>query len=125
MLQDLTAIPPPPPPPGPMWGLIIPVCTLGAAAAAFGVWMILGARNAESPAPRNRLARWRNTLTPPTRMALGLAAVFLGYHAASWVCPESWLPARVPPERWYFVVLGAAALIAGSLWIDRRGSSAR
>ena len=86
--------------------------TLGAALVAAGLSVHLGGR---------RLARAGRTarLSPPTRMTLGLVLVVLGYHAAAWALPPTWLPLRVPPDRWWLVVGGAAAALLGTALAER------
>lgn len=87
-----------------------------------GMWMLRGAkrvvREPDEPgrAPDTGAAP-RGGLTVPTRMAIGIAALIVGYHIAAWSLPR---PAfGVPVDRWWIVLLVASATVVGSLVADR------
>lgn len=65
-------------------------------------------------------------LSPPARVAVGLAGLFLGYHLIAWAIPMAPM-LQVPKERWW-VVVGAAVAAAGlsvlTDWLQNRGDSA-
>lgn len=101
---------------GIVWG--IAVCVF-----VFGAWTAWSWR-LEKQDKGGRVRRWRDGLSPASRYAVGFALMALAYHGASYVSPAHWLPLRVPPERWFVVVIGAAVLVGGSLAIDRRAGRA-
>ncbi|HLP82717.1 MAG TPA: hypothetical protein VK157_00060 [Phycisphaerales bacterium] len=68
---------------------------------------------------RTRLAAWRDSRTEPTRLVLGLAALFTGYHIAAYVLPPHILPFHVPWDRAWILALGVTAAVIASLAIDR------
>jgi len=100
------------------WWRVV-VFALAACVFAFGAWTAWSWR-LEKQSVGGWVRRWRDGLSPASRYAVGLALMALAYHGASYVSPAHWLPLRVPPERWFVVVIGAALLIGGSLAIDRR-----
>lgn len=87
-----------------------------------GAWFIWGPRVGLGRFPAG-LARARDALSVPTRMTFGLSLMLLGYHAAAWMCPETWLELRVPLSRWWLLMGGVALAVAGSLVSDRLGRS--
>lgn len=99
--------------------LSVAACVLGGVLMALGAWLVWGGRG-KAPLPHGgRLGR----LSLATRTVLGLSAMLLGYHAASWASPGHWLPFRVPVERWYVLVGGVVAAAGLSLLTDRRQAS--
>ncbi|MDX2131885.1 MAG: hypothetical protein SFY69_07530 [Planctomycetota bacterium] len=108
---------------GPDWLLIGTVAPLAGVLLAFALWMLWGGRLApvdrDPDAARSAGARWRDGLTEASRLSIGLAAMGIAYHALSYAMPASWLPLRVPPERWYIVPLAAVLFVGGSMLVDR------
>lgn len=104
----------------------------GAGVMGAGLWMLWGRRvfpedrvtgpvdgehevAEEDPARRSI----RDRFAEPTRLAIGVALLLAGYHIAAWGAPETWFGVKVPKERWWMLVLGLAAAIGGSAWMDR------
>lgn len=107
------------------------VAVYGAALAlvAVGLWLVWGGRVIDEeegePAPSGdglfaRANAWRRATSHPTRMTLGLSALFLGYHVASWWSPAHWMPLRVEPGLWWVLVGGIAIACVSSFAMDRR-----
>jgi hypothetical protein len=66
------------------------------------------------------LLRWRGGRgRSPTRVALGLSILFLGYHIAAWFGPAAWFWLSVPIAFWPAVAGGCVAVVGGSIGIDR------
>lgn len=65
---------------------------------------------------------WGCSFSLPTRLMIGVSMLFLGYHLAVWALPAGMTNVRVPRDRWWAVVLGVAAAIAGSWFLDRSAS---
>ncbi len=107
---------------GPVWWLIALAGAPALVMIAFGLWMVWGGRVAPvgREASGRGIRRWRDAMTEASRLSIGLSAIGLAYHGVSYACPDHWLPFRVPPERWYVVVLFAVLLTGGSLVVDRR-----
>lgn len=109
------------------WPVPVAVVALGyvggAALVIAGMWMISGAKarldGERDAADGTGLAAWRDRQTVPTRYAMGVTGLILGYHAVSYVSPSGWLGLRVPPEWWWLVVGAAAVTVVGSLLLDR------
>jgi hypothetical protein len=113
------------------------VAVYGAALSlvAMGLWLVWGGRVIDEEdghaAPRTgqgassmgvvaRANAWRRATSHPTRMTLGLSALFLGYHVASWWSPAHWMPLRVEPGLWWVLVGGIAVACVSSIAMDRR-----
>ena len=88
---------------------------VGAAVVIAGAWLL------REPSAGAR----RASLSVPTRMALGLTLLVLGYHVAAWSLPDSWTPMKVPLERWWMLAAGAGAMIGSSVAMDRREEEAK
>lgn len=116
------AAPPPAPTPS-VWTPAVLVAPLVVLLAAFGLWMVWGGRLApvgrDPDASPWRAVRWRDRLTEASRLSIGLAALFVAYHALSYALPHGWLPFRIPPEKWYILAIGVVLLVGGSLAVDR------
>jgi hypothetical protein len=100
------------------------VAIYAGAAAVFltGVWFLWGGRrpgSGQEVEHHRLLARWRAGMSIPSRLAVGLSLILLGYHFAAWNSPESWRLLKVPREYWWAVIAGCAALGGGSLVADR------
>lgn len=103
----------------------IPIALMAAIYAAalgfviIGAWFVWGGRHVREDAAPGAAARWRNNLTLPTRSAIGLALMVLGYHFAAWISPYQWRILHVPREYWWVVVGAAVVAIVASLLMDR------
>lgn len=117
------AAPPPDPTPASHWTPVLLVAPLVLLLAAFGLWMVWGGRLApvgrDPDASPWRAVRWRDRLTEASRLSIGLASLFVAYHALSYALPHGWLPFRIPPEKWYILAIGVVLLVGGSLAVDR------
>jgi hypothetical protein len=100
-----------------MQPLDVLICVLGAALAAAGVWWLWGGRWWWPPARRSR---FRRAASEPTRMVIGLVHLVLGYHLIVWSLPAREHRAiQIPRQSWYWLVLGCAGAMAGSVGLDR------
>jgi hypothetical protein len=115
----------------PLWA-IVGLYVAGLVLAAVGLWTIRSRAHepeiaGEAPRVGNldtrggyeRAKAWVAALTAPTRYALGLCAIALGYHLVAWASPPAWFPVSVPMERWWVVVAGVALTVGGALLGDR------
>jgi len=66
-----------------------------------------------------RLRAWRHGLSEPTRLALGISLLLVGYHAAAYLFPDAWLAFRVPEAQWWMLVGVVLVLVGGSMAMDR------
>lgn len=111
----------------PQWpvpgALVVLGYSAGLCCLVFGLWMVWGGRVAPGetrPEPGAGGANaWRDRLTEPTRLTLGICGLFVGYHLVSYVSPPAWLGLRVPPERWWLLVGGVVLAIGGTLGTDK------
>lgn len=100
------------------------------------IWMLWGGRLAveqrQDPAAKDsgtsgespgswleRARAWREALSIPTRLVLGLCAGFAAYHAAAYVSPSHWFGLMVPRHLWWALVLGLVAAVGLTLGTDR------
>jgi hypothetical protein len=95
---------------------------IGAAAAALfaiGAWFVWVGRHTEPDAPaRTRLGRWKQSLSLPSRAAVGLSIMLLAYHGAVWISPWQDRLLSVPREFWWVVVGAVTLVIALSILTD-------
>jgi hypothetical protein len=118
----------PGPAPGFPWALtaLFAAAGVGVMVLGIGLWFLWGPRlergeasPARSDANRwQRCKAWRDKRTEPTRLVLGLCGMLGGYHIAAYALPESWMPLRVPIERWWILALGIGLAIVASLRMD-------
>lgn len=114
-----------------LW-VIVAMYIAGIVLAGVGLWMIRSRayepeKPGEVPMVGNldtrgvyaRARAWVGELTAPTRYAVGLSAIALGYHLVAWASPPAWFPVSVPIERWWLVVIGVVLTIGGALFGDR------
>lgn len=87
---------------------------LGAALGA--IVLIAGLFLLRDPKESSKRAR----LSTPTRMALALALMVLGYHAAAWSLPDSWTPIKLPIEQWWVLAIAVVLMLSSSAVMDRR-----
>jgi hypothetical protein len=96
--------------------------------APIGVWMFWGGRDFEArplddrlenpPPPRSRFHGFRESLSRPSRTAIGLAALVTAYHLIAYTHPAINL-LQVPLERWWVLALGVLIAVWSSLAMDR------
>lgn len=113
----------------------------GLALLVGGVWMVWGKRAARTESTGQaaaataagasearpdgwagawvRARAWRDGLTQPTRLVLGLCAILVGYHVLAYVLPGHWLPLRVPVERWWWLGVGVVLAVGATLGLDK------
>ena len=95
---------------------------VGSVVGLGGMWMLRGAKRVirepdEAGSVSEPTDPPRGGLSVPTRMAIGIAALIVGYHIAAWSLPR---PAfGVPVDRWWIVLAVAAATVVGSVLADR------
>ncbi|USN98652.1 MAG: hypothetical protein H6810_10855 [Phycisphaeraceae bacterium] len=87
----------------------------GIALIVAGLWAVAMSR---------RMLREDDVPNPagPTRLALGVTGLFVGYHLLIWSLP-GWSMVCVPLERWWIVAAVAVLGPAGSLlaeWLEKR-----
>lgn len=110
---------------------------LAAILGVFGGWMFWGSRaratvnesasSGEGDPPvasvstslyaRARL--WRDSLSVPTALVLGLSSLVVAYHLLAWTLPSDRLPTLIPLARWWALVALVGAMVVGSVWADR------
>jgi hypothetical protein len=66
-----------------------------------------------------RLRAWRHGLSEPTRLAIGFSLLLVGYHAAAYLFPDTWLEFRIPEARWWALVGVVVVLVGGSMAMDK------
>jgi hypothetical protein len=109
-------------------GLRIGAIALAALLVPLGAWLLWGGREFDEkplddrgenpPPPRTRLHAFRDSLSRPSRTAIGLASVFTAYHAIAYTHPKIDL-LQVPIERWWALALGVLIAVWSSLAMDR------
>ncbi len=88
---------------------------MGAIVLIAGLWLLRE--------PKQGTGRAR--LSVPTRMALALALMVLGYHVAAWSLPDSWTPIKLPIERWWVLAIVGVLMLSSSVVMDRRDEAER
>lgn len=83
---------------------------LGAIVLIAGLWLLREPKEGTK----------RAGLSVPTRMALALALLVLGYHIAAWSLPDHWTPIKLPIERWWILAIGGVMMLSSSVVMDRR-----
>jgi hypothetical protein len=108
------------PPPGlPVW-LDMLIYAAAAAAFAAGAWFVWAGRDTDPHAPtRTRLDRWKQSLSLPSRSAVGLSMMLMAYHAAAWISPWQDRLLMVPREYWWVVVCALMLVVLLALLADR------
>lgn len=66
-----------------------------------------------------RLRAWRHGLSEPTRLAVGVSLLLVGYHGAAYLFPDQWLAFRIPESHWWALCGVVVALVGGSVAMDR------
>jgi hypothetical protein len=66
-----------------------------------------------------RLRAWRHRLSEPTRLAIGVSLLLVGYHSAAYLFPDQWLAFRIPESHWWALCGIVLALVGGSVAMDR------
>lgn len=90
---------------------------VGGAVLSTGVFMLRAGRTRDvSEADRAE----PGGLSVPTRLAVGLSLLVVGYHAAAYSLPTGWLWLRVPVDRLWVMGVALAAVVVGSLFLDGR-----
>ena len=88
---------------------------VGAAVLVAGLWLLREPKEGTK----------RAGLSVPTRMALALALLVLGYHIAAWSLPDHWTPIKLPIERWWILAIGGVMMLSSSVVMDRRDEAER
>lgn len=88
---------------------------LGAIVLIAGLWLLREPKEGTK----------RAGLSVPTRMALALALLVLGYHVAAWSLPDSWTPMKVPLDRWWVLAIGGVMMVSSSVVMDQRDEAER
>lgn len=91
----------------------VAMVVLGVALVGAGLWWLWGGRCGWLPTHRVQAA-----CSAPTRAIVGFAHLVLGYHLVVWGLRLEQGPIQFPRRYWPWVVLGAAAAIAASMWLD-------
>lgn len=119
LAQVMHALPPTGPSGLPLWAEVL-IYTAAAALVALGAWFVWAGRRADPDIPAStRLGRWKQSLSLPTRAAVGLSIMLLGYHGAAWISPWPDRLLMVPREYWWVVVVALLVVVSLALLADR------
>jgi hypothetical protein len=102
----------------PIWLEVI-IYVAAAALLALGAWFVWAGRHADPDTARTSLDRWKQSLSLPTRSAVGLSVMLLAYHGAAWISPWQDRLLMVPREYWWIVAGGLPLVVLLALIADR------
>jgi hypothetical protein len=78
------------------------------------------------PTEQNSLASAAEPVPPglshPSRLAIGLCLLLLGYHVMAYALPAGWLSLRIPVDRLWILGVASGCLVTLSLATERAAS---
>jgi hypothetical protein len=98
----------------------IALIAAGGLVAAAGLWLLIVQRpNARERTAWMTSSKGNTRLSEPTRIALGVESLILGYHLVIWTFPSGLTVVQLDRKLWYVWVMIGLCGLGLSFWADR------